>query len=135
MASDRVTEGVLAATGEFTAEARLFCSKNAITPLTGQAFTAKFNDLPPSERHRILADVLDGDYRTPSCPQCEKKMVLAGERRILELRNLLKVQLAANPRAQDAKAANSRASRSPGFLKSNWTRSPSARGASCPGNT
>lgn len=75
MASEGVAEGVLAATGEFTAEARLFCSKNAITPLTGQAFTAKFNDLPPTERRRILAEVLAGDYTTPSCPQCEKKMV------------------------------------------------------------
>jgi ribosomal protein L37AE/L43A len=53
----------------------MFCSKNGIVALTGQAFVAKFNDLPASERRRILAEVLDGDCTTPSCPQCERKMV------------------------------------------------------------
>jgi len=76
MASEGVAGGVLATTGEFTADAGLFCSKNSIVPLTGQAFVAKFNELPASERRRILAEVLDGDYTTPSCPQCERKMVL-----------------------------------------------------------
>jgi len=75
MASEGVTEGVLATTGEFTAEAGLFCSKNSIAALTGPTFVAKFNALTPSDRRRILAEVLNGDYTTPSCPQCERKMI------------------------------------------------------------
>lgn len=68
--SEGVAEGVLATTGEFTAEAGIFCSKNNIAALTGPTFVAKFNGLPASERRRILAEVLDGDYSTPSGPQC-----------------------------------------------------------------
>jgi hypothetical protein len=75
MASDKVAEGIFITTSDFRPEAREFAERNGITPLTACDFIANFKRLPLEARTRILAEVTQGDYTTPSCPACTAKMV------------------------------------------------------------
>lgn len=74
MAADGIAEGVFATTGEFTSEARAFADGKLLL-LDGAGIIARFNQLTPVARQRILSAVTEGDYTTPTCPSCDIKMV------------------------------------------------------------
>jgi restriction system protein len=76
MAAQNVPAGVLVTTGGFTADALTFGRQSGMTLLAGDEFIARFNRLPSMVRQRILAEITEGDYTTPSCPRCRGKLVL-----------------------------------------------------------
>ena len=42
----------------------------------GNDLLGKLNSLPEADRRELLRDATQGDYTTPTCPQCDVKMVL-----------------------------------------------------------
>ena len=63
-------------TGGYSDDAREFAGQNRITAITGRDLVGRFNQLAPEARSRILTKVTEGDYTTPTCPNCDLKMVL-----------------------------------------------------------
>jgi restriction system protein len=76
MAANQVSEGVFVTTGGYSDDAREFAGQNRITAITGRDLIGRFNQLAPEARARILTKVTEGDYTTPTCPNCDLKMVL-----------------------------------------------------------
>lgn len=76
MAANAVKSGVFVTTGDFTPAAREFARGRALDLIDGSEFLRRFHALPQAERSRILRHVTRGDYRTPTCPRCDVKMVL-----------------------------------------------------------
>jgi hypothetical protein len=81
MMADGVMEGHLVAVGGFSADARKFAAGKNLRLVDGEELAARFNRLTEGERQRILAAVTTGDYTTPTCPNCDVKLVLRGEDR------------------------------------------------------
>ncbi len=81
MTADGVMEGHLVAVGGFSADARKFAEGKNLRLVDGEELAARFNQLPEGERRRILAAVTAGDYTTPTCPNCDVKLVPRGEDR------------------------------------------------------
>jgi restriction system protein len=75
MASDEIPRGFFVTTGEFTEEAARFAQGKKMTLVDGSSLLADINALPESDRSAILQQVTAGDYTTPTCPQCDVKMV------------------------------------------------------------
>ncbi len=75
IAADKLSEGVFATTSNFTPEARLFATANHISLLTTAELLECLHRLPAEKLRGILEQVTEGDYTTPSCPQCDRKMV------------------------------------------------------------
>jgi HJR/Mrr/RecB family endonuclease len=75
MAAENVGQGVFATTSDFSADARDFAAKNSIRTLNASDLLDCFRALPEPDRVRILAEVTAGDYTTPTCPQCDTKMI------------------------------------------------------------
>lgn len=76
MIANRVPEGLLVTSGDFTTEAAAFARQNHITLLSGEDFIGRFNRLALLVRTRILEEITRGDYTTPTCPRCHLKLVL-----------------------------------------------------------
>ena len=75
MAAERISTGIFITSGEFTSEAEEF-AKGKITLVWGEKLINLINRLPEDKRNRLLDITLEGDYRTPTCPQCDIKMAL-----------------------------------------------------------
>lgn len=76
MAADRVSNGKFMTTGEFTSEARAFAEGKRLQLISGAMLLAAIRKLPLDSQKTLLALATEGDYRTPSCPQCATKMTL-----------------------------------------------------------
>lgn len=61
--------------GDFTAEAEDF-AKGKITLIWGEKFINLIGKLSEENQDMLLKIALEGDYRTPTCPQCDVKMTL-----------------------------------------------------------
>ncbi|HTO04103.1 MAG TPA: restriction endonuclease, partial [Opitutus sp.] len=77
MSAAKITEGVFVTTGRYTKDALNFAAQNNIQAISGVGFVDRFNQLPFDARTRILSKVTEGDYTTPTCSQCDIKMVLS----------------------------------------------------------
>lgn len=75
MSAAQVPKGVFATTSKFGPEARRFAVEHDIEPIDGAEWVSRFAQLAPTVRQRILAEITAGDYRTPSCPTHDIKMV------------------------------------------------------------
>lgn len=75
MAADKVAQGVFVTTSDFTPDARAFGTTNKITLITTRDLVDRFGKLPTDVRGRILGEVTAGDYTTPTCPACDRKMI------------------------------------------------------------
>ncbi len=75
MAADKVAEGVFVTTSDFTPDARTFGTANSITLITTRDLVDRFVKLPAEVRVRILNEITAGDYTTPTCPTCDRKMI------------------------------------------------------------
>ena len=75
MASRGVTDGYFFTTGEFTGEARSFANNTGLRLVTGREFLNRIEALPKTEQHLIHRNITRDDYRTPTCPSCDIKMV------------------------------------------------------------
>jgi restriction system protein len=76
MAADGVLSGEFVTAGSFPDGVRAWAKERSITMIDGTEFVAKFLTLPIEQRDRILRHVTRDDFRTPTCPNCEVRMVL-----------------------------------------------------------
>lgn len=75
MAAERISIGLFMTSGVFTSEAEEF-AKGKITLVWGEKFISLIKKLSDEDQQRLLDIALEGDYKTPTCPQCGIKMVL-----------------------------------------------------------
>jgi len=73
MAAENVEEGCYCITSSFTMPAREFAAANNIQLFDQDKITNSFNKLGDIVRKRILKELLEGDYWTPSCASCGEK--------------------------------------------------------------
>jgi len=75
MAAEKVTRGMLITSGSFSFKAEEF-AKGKIMLISGAKFLELIRKLPEEKQQKLLEIALEGDYRTPTCPQCDLKMIL-----------------------------------------------------------
>lgn len=75
MAHAQVDKAFFMAPGGFTDEARAFAGANRITLLDDRLFLALLVRLPAEVSQQLLAQATEGDWTTPSCPECGQKLV------------------------------------------------------------
>jgi len=76
MAAEGVNNGMFITSGEFTKEALEFAEGKRLRLISGEMFLDYIGKLPPEKQKDLLDLALEGDYRTPTCPQCGIKMTL-----------------------------------------------------------
>lgn len=67
--------------GGYTEDASKFATDNGITLFTGEMFLMMLQRLPTETRQHLLAFATEGDYTTPTCPQCGQKLVARESKR------------------------------------------------------
>jgi len=75
MAAENIPEGYFVTTSNYTAEALAFAEGKSLKLLTGDDILAQFSALPDSDHTKIVSHAFRGDFETPTCPSCDKKMV------------------------------------------------------------
>lgn len=60
----------------FTPDAIAFARAKHLKLIGGEELLQQLERLPADQRARLLSHVTRGDYRTPTCPRCDTKMVL-----------------------------------------------------------
>lgn len=75
MASEKIRMGMVITSGNFTSEAEEFGRANKLKLVTGRDFLQLIKRLPENKQQHLLSVALEGDYSTPTCPQCDVKMV------------------------------------------------------------
>ena len=75
MAAEQVDQGVLITSGEFTNEAKEFAEGKKLTLVSGERLLGQIARLKEEDQKRLLSIALHGDYKTPTCPRCDIKMV------------------------------------------------------------
>ena len=76
MAAEGVGNGMFITSGEFTSEALAFAEGKKLRLISGKMFLEFIGKLSAEKQEELLALALEGDYRTPTCPQCGIKMTL-----------------------------------------------------------
>lgn len=76
MAAEKVANGLFITSGVFTSEAIAFAEGKLMSMFSGHEFLSKIKQLSDENQKTLLTIALEGDYRTPTCPQCGIKMVL-----------------------------------------------------------
>ena len=76
MASDGVSEGIFVTSSSFTPDAKSFSSGKNLKLLTGGYLLDAILMLPCEQREALIKKALEGDYKTPTCPSCDIKMML-----------------------------------------------------------
>ena len=76
MAAEGVNNGMFITSGEFTKEALEFAEGKRLRLISGEIFLDYIGKLPPEKQKDLLDLALEGDYGTPTCPQCGIKMTL-----------------------------------------------------------
>ena len=76
MAAEQVPTGVFITSGDFTSEAQEFAQGKKLLLVSGNLFIQKIRKLPEENQKKLLDIAFEGDYMTPTCPQCDTKMVL-----------------------------------------------------------
>lgn len=62
--------------GGYTEDAIKFATDNGITLFTGEMLLMMLQRLPTEARQKLLAFATEGDYTTPTCPQCGLKLLV-----------------------------------------------------------
>ena len=75
MAADGVGYGIFATTSDYTNEAQQWVVGKNMQLLSGNNLVTMFNELADNQRLEHLNTGLSGDYTTPTCPNCDIKMV------------------------------------------------------------
>jgi restriction system protein len=75
MAADKVSEGIFATTGLYSADAKAFAAGKNIHLIDGDDFLRKLRALPDDKQAAILQLAVWEDFTTPTCPSCGIKMV------------------------------------------------------------
>jgi hypothetical protein len=74
MTSEKVPEGVLVTSGQFTREARDYATRQNINLINGADLLGKIDALDPEKGAALLKLATQGDFLTPTCPSCAVKM-------------------------------------------------------------
>lgn len=74
MADAGVSEGFLIARAGFSEDAHDFAAVQRIRLLDAESFVRYLNALLPEQSAELYEYATEGDYRTPTCPLCGKKM-------------------------------------------------------------
>jgi restriction system protein len=75
MAAGKIPEGYFVTTDIFTYEAIDFAKEQPLTLLDGYEFLRRIHALQKDEQTALLDLATAGDYKTPTCPSCGRKMV------------------------------------------------------------
>src|SRR5690606_1462053 len=75
MAHEKVRRGIFLTTATYTPDALAFGAANPILLVDGVGFIEKLCALPKEKQDDLLRIAFDGDYRTPTCPNCGTKAV------------------------------------------------------------
>ena len=75
MAAERIRMGMIITSGEFTGEAEEFGKANKLKLVSGGQFLELIKRMPEEKQQHLLNVALEGDYSTPTCPQCYVKLV------------------------------------------------------------
>lgn len=59
----------------FSDEAVRFAEGKHLKLISGEVLLEQIQAMPAADQETLLAEITQGDYRTPSCPKCEKQMV------------------------------------------------------------
>lgn len=76
MAAGKIPEGYFVTTDVFTQEALDFAHNQPLTLLDGFGLLRRINALSESDQRELLDLATAGDYITPTCPSCGRKMVV-----------------------------------------------------------
>jgi len=80
MSAEKVDNGILITSGEFTKDACEFAQGIKVELISGAHFLQWIRTMPENYQKQLLDIALEGDYKTPTCPQCDIKMVLRDKR-------------------------------------------------------
>lgn len=75
MARHDVAKGIFHATGRFSDDAVAFAQSSRIQLMDGADFVKRIVTLPEAARQALLRTAIEGDYKTPTCPSCDIKMM------------------------------------------------------------
>ena len=75
MAAEEIPYGVFATTSAYTQEAINWVDGKRLQLLDGSDLVSAFNQLPQEQKKYLIEFATFGDYRTPTCPSCDVKMV------------------------------------------------------------
>lgn len=75
MASEKMTQGYYFATSTFTEDAVMFCADKNIILLDKHDLIKNINRLSKEKQAKLYQLATKGDYTTPTCPHCDKKML------------------------------------------------------------
>lgn len=88
MAEQKITEGYYITTNAFTLEALALATDQNLTLMSGADFLTKIEGLPPVDRASLLKEITTGDSVTPTCPNCDVKLILQkGDKPVWTCRN------------------------------------------------
>lgn len=76
MAAASASEGFFVTSGSYTEEACSFARGKTLTLIDGEGLIERIHALPSTDQRQIYDIATAGDYRTPSCPRCGRKMVM-----------------------------------------------------------
>lgn len=75
MTRAQVSKGFYMTASSFSAEAKEFAKEHKVTLISGGMLLTMLKRLRNGEQKRLLATATEGDYRTPTCPACDVKMI------------------------------------------------------------
>lgn len=75
MTSEFVNKGFFMGYGGFSSQAREYAKEHSITLIDDTMFIAMLMRQPEARRQQLLDIALQGDFTTPSCPDCGLKML------------------------------------------------------------
>ncbi len=75
MVKENVSKGFYMAAGSFSPEAKIFAKENNVTLISGGMLLTMLKRLRQVQQMKLLHMATEGDYKTPTCPACDIKMV------------------------------------------------------------
>lgn len=75
MASEKVNAGYFFTTSKFSNDAIEFANKNNIALINGQDLLKTIQSFKPEQQKKLFEIATNGDYTTPTCANCDIKMV------------------------------------------------------------
>jgi restriction system protein len=75
MASEKITTGYFFTTSKFSNDAIEFANKNKMTLINGQDLINIIQSFKTEQQKKLFQIATNGDYKTPTCPNCDVKMI------------------------------------------------------------
>lgn len=75
MAAEGAPHGYFICSGKFSGAAREWAKGKALTLVDGEELVGWLNSLDYQSRVDLIRHITTGDYKTPTCPQCEIALV------------------------------------------------------------